>query len=192
VKRKIYFVSLHNFFGDNINGKATANNPHPLTDATGSRRYICIQIPQGQYIDNVGEINYEQLYAQVLYELREQKAPYWFNNEEVARIQELNIEFAEKKDLAEILVACFRKPKEGEASRAMNCNQMLEVIQKEYPSLVKNRSTRIHLGMALKELGYMIGICRVHLKPTYTYCQLRQPSGFISHSMSFTKKMKLS
>ena len=133
---------------------ATTNNPHPLTDATGSRRYICIQIPQGQYIDNVGEINYEQLYAQVLYELREQKAPYWFNNEEVARIQELNIEFTEKKDLADILVACFRKPSEGEPTKVMNCNQILQVIQTEYPSLAMNRSTKIHLGMALKELGY--------------------------------------
>ena len=133
---------------------ATTNNPHPLTDATGSRRYICIQIPQGQYIDNVGEINYEQLYAQVLYELREQKAPYWFNNEEVVRIQEINIEFAEKKDLAEIVVACFHKPKEGETSKAMNCNQLLQVIQAEYPSLPMNRSTKIHLGLALKELGY--------------------------------------
>ena len=133
---------------------ATTNNPHPLTDATGSRRYICIQIPQGQYIDNVGDINYEQLYAQVLYELREQKAPYWFNNEEVARIQEMNIEFAEKKDLAEIVVACFHKPKENEASKTMNCNQLLQIIQTEYPSLLMNRSTKIHLGRALKELGY--------------------------------------
>ena len=133
---------------------ATTNNPHPLTDATGSRRYICIQIPQGQYIDNVGDINYEQLYAQVLYELREQKAPYWFNNEEVARIQEMNIEFAEKKDLAEIVVACFHKPKENEASKTMNCNQLLQIIQTEYPSLPMNRSTKIHLGRALKELGY--------------------------------------
>lgn len=133
---------------------ATTNNPHPLTDATGSRRYICIQIPQGQYIDNVGDINYEQLYSQVLYELREQKAPYWFNNEEVARIQEMNIEFAEKKDLAEIVVACFHKPKENEASKTMNCNQLLQIIQTEYPSLPMNRSTKIHLGRALKELGY--------------------------------------
>lgn len=133
---------------------ATTNNPHPLTDATGSRRYICIQIPQGQYIDNVGDINYEQLYAQVLYELREQKVPYWFNNEEVARIQEMNIEFAEKKDLAEIVVACFHKPKENEASKTMNCNQLLQIIQTEYPSLPMNRSTKIHLGRALKELGY--------------------------------------
>ena len=26
---------------------ATTNNPHPLTDATGSRRYICLTIPEG-------------------------------------------------------------------------------------------------------------------------------------------------
>lgn len=133
---------------------ATTNNPHPLTDATGSRRYICISIPQGQYIDNAGDINYEQLYSQVLYELRNQQAPYWFNNSEVARIQELNIEFTEKKDMADIVTICFRKPNEGEAAKAMNCKQMLQVIQAEYPSLAVNHSTRIHLGLALKELGY--------------------------------------
>ena len=133
---------------------ATTNNPHPLTDATGSRRYICIQIPQGQYIDNVGEINYEQLYAQVLYELREQKAPYWFNNEEVARIQELNIEFAEKKDLAEILAVCFRKPKDGDVVSTMNSNQVLQMIQKEYPSIRINHSTKVSLGRAMKELEF--------------------------------------
>ena len=66
---------------------ATTNNPHPLTDPTGSRRYICIQIPEGHLINNEGEIDYGQLYAQVVYELEEQKAPYWFSNDEVARIQ---------------------------------------------------------------------------------------------------------
>ena len=72
---------------------------HPLKDATGSRRYICILIPDGQMIDNTGDIDYGQLYAQVTYELLEQKAPYWFNNDEVARIQQLNQDFMEKKDL---------------------------------------------------------------------------------------------
>ena len=58
---------------------ATTNNPHPLTDPTGSRRYICIQIPEGHLINNEGEIDNGQLYAQVVYELEEQKAPYWFS-----------------------------------------------------------------------------------------------------------------
>ncbi len=133
---------------------ATTNNPHPLTDVTGSRRYICVNIPQGEYINNVGEINYEQLYAQVLYELKEQKAPYWFNNEEVARIQELNIEFAEKKDMADLVAICFRKPKEGEEVKPINSQQVLQIIQHEYPSLRINHSTKVHLGQAMKELDF--------------------------------------
>ena len=133
---------------------ATTNNPHPLTDATGSRRYICLTIPDGQQIDNSGNIDYDQLYAQVLYELREQNAPYWFNNEEVARIQEMNLEFMEQKDMADIITACFRKPKEGEQVKTMNSTQMLTLMQKEYPSLKINHSTRIHLGQAMKELEF--------------------------------------
>ena len=133
---------------------ATTNNPHPLTDATGSRRYICLTIPDGQQIDNSGNIDYDQLYAQVLYELREQDAPYWFNNEEVARIQEMNLEFMEQKDMADIITACFRKPEEGEEVKTMNSTQMLTLMQKQYPSLKINHSTRIHLGQAMKELEF--------------------------------------
>ena len=132
---------------------ATTNNPHPLTDATGSRRYICLTIPKGQQIDNTGEIDYEQLYAQVLYEVREQKAPYWFNNMEVKRIQELNLNYVEQKDIAEIISVCFRKPKEGEKAKTLNSAQILKMIQAEYPSIKSDRSTKIHIGFAMKELG---------------------------------------
>ena len=72
-------------------------------------------------IDNTGEINYEQLYAQLVYEVNELKAPYWFNNEEVARIQELNMAYMQEKDVDEIISSCFRKPYEGEKSKPMNC-----------------------------------------------------------------------
>ena len=133
---------------------ATTNNPHPLTDATGSRRYICLTIPQGQFIDNTGDIDYRQLYAQVLHELRELKAPYWFNNVEVARIQTLNLGYMEQKDMAEMVDACFRKPKEGEEVKPMNSRQMLQLMQNEYPMLKIDHSTRVHLGMAMKELGF--------------------------------------
>ena len=133
---------------------ATTNNPHPLTDATGSRRYICLQIPEGQYIDNSGEINYEQLYAQVVHEIRELKSPYWFNNEEVARIQELNLNYMEEKDMAEMVSICFRKPSEDEVCKTLSTKQMLELLKMEYPSLKSSHSVKVHLGMAMKELGY--------------------------------------
>ena len=133
---------------------ATTNNPHPLTDPTGSRRYICMTIPEGQYIDNTGDIDYEQLYAQVLHELREDKAPYWFNNNEVARIQQLNHEYMEVKDLTELVEICFRKPKEGEKVKALSSTEMLKVIQSKYTSLEISHKNKLHLASVMKELGY--------------------------------------
>ena len=133
---------------------ATTNNRHPLQDATGSRRYICIQIPDGQMIDNTGEIDYGQLYAQVVYELQELKAPYWFNNDEVARIQQLNQEFMDQKDLGEMFVACFRQPKEGETVKKMNCGQIIDIIQNDYPSLQNTFSNRVRLGKMLSAAGF--------------------------------------
>ena len=133
---------------------ATTNNPHPLTDATGSRRYICLTIPEGQLIDNTGDIDYEQLYAQVVYELRELKAPYWFNNEEVARIQELNLGYMAQKDIGEMVEACFRKPNEGEKVKTLSGAEMLQQIKHEYPTLQISHSVKIQLGKAMKELGF--------------------------------------
>ena len=133
---------------------ATTNNRHPLKDATGSRRYICILIPDGQMIDNTGDIDYGQLYAQVMYELQEQKAPYWFNNDEVARIQQLNHEFMEKKDLGEMFVACFRQPQEGEVVKTMNCGEIIRLMQKDYPSLQNTVGNKVRLGKAISALGF--------------------------------------
>ena len=133
---------------------ATTNNTHPLTDATGNRRYICLEIPKGQFIDNAGEIDYEQLYAQVLYELREQKAPYWFNNDEVARLQQMNQGFMEQKDIVEIVKICFRKPEEGEVVKPMNVTGLLSHIQSRFPSVLDTPSTRVCLGQAMNLLEY--------------------------------------
>ena len=133
---------------------ATTNNRHPLQDATGSRRYICILIPDGKMIDNTGDIDYGQLYAQVMYELLEQKAPYWFNNDEVARIQQLNQDYMEKKDLGEMFVACFRQPNEGEMVKTMNCGEIISLMQKDYPTLQNTVGNKVRLGKAISALGF--------------------------------------
>ena len=144
---------------------ATTNNPHPLQDPTGSRRYICLSIPKGQFIDNAchtstpgskndGDIDYEQLYAQVLYELRELKAPYWFNNEEVKRLQELNLEYIQQKDIAEMVKVCFRKPEEGEKVKSLNTSEMLSIIREEYPQVAITQKAKVELGRVLASLDY--------------------------------------
>ena len=133
---------------------ATTNNRHPLKDATGSRRYICILIPDGQMIDNTGDIDYDQLYAQVVYELRQQHAPYWFNNDEVARIQQLNQDFMEKKDIGEMFEACFRRPNEGEAAKTMNCGQLIGMMQNDFPTLENTIGNKVRLGKIISALGF--------------------------------------
>ena len=133
---------------------STTNNPHPLTDATGSRRYICLTIPEGKYIDNTGEIDYDQLYAQVLYEIQVLETPYWFNNTEVARIQQLNLAYMQQKDIAEMVKVCFRKPKEGEKVKSMNTTEMLEIIRDAYPNVTVTTKAKVELGRALVALDY--------------------------------------
>ena len=133
---------------------STTNNPHPLTDATGSRRYICLAIPKGQLIDNAGDINYEQLYAQVLYEIRVQDARYWFDNEEVAHIQQLNLAYIQQTDIAEMVNACFRKPEDNEKVKSLSTTEMLEIIREEYPNVAVTTKAKVELGRALVSLNY--------------------------------------
>ncbi len=90
----------------------------------------------------------------MVYELQELKAPYWFNNEEVLRTQQLKQELMDQKYIAEIILACFRKPKEDEVVKTMNSTEMLKIIQKEYPSVQSTHGTKVSIGTAMKELGY--------------------------------------
>ena len=36
----------------------------------------------------------------------------------------------------------------------MKSGEIVSLIRREYPSIKENHSTKIHLGMALKELGF--------------------------------------
>ena len=112
---------------------------------------MCIR---DRYIDNTGEIDYGQLYAQVVHELEVAHTPYWFSNDEVKRIQELNQDYMQQKDLVEMAEACFRKPQEGEPSKSMNPKMLLAEIQKEYPSVEINHSNRIIIGRAMQSMAY--------------------------------------
>ena len=36
----------------------------------------------------------------------------------------------------------------------MNCSELIRMIQQEYPSVKNDHSTKVHLGLAMKELGF--------------------------------------
>ena len=133
---------------------ATTNDEHPLCDVTGSRRYLCLQIPKGLYIDNESPIDYQQLYAQLLYELREQQTPYWFTNEEVKRIQQVNAPFFKQVDLERMIESSFKVPSSEEQGHWMLCKDVIESLQQQYPMLEGGMYTNVRVGKILKFMGF--------------------------------------
>ena len=131
---------------------ATTNNRHPLKDMTGSRRYLTIEIPDGKLIDNQQEIAYEQLYAQLLHEVREEKMRYWFTNEETLRIQELNIPYQESVDLEAMIDNFYRKPSPGEHGNSLTSLEIRKTLLAEYPHIAISNLSSEKIGMALREM----------------------------------------
>ncbi|MBQ6745489.1 MAG: DUF3874 domain-containing protein [Bacteroidaceae bacterium] len=132
---------------------ATTNDEHPLTDPTGSRRYICLQVPKGRFIDNTQSVDYEQLYAQLLYEIREKQIPYWFTNSEVERMQEANQSFLKEYKLDEMIGSCYKVPEENEPSKWYMLGHVFDKLKSQFPTLEDNSSMRIKVGKALKCMG---------------------------------------
>ena len=60
----------------------------------------------------------------------------------------------EKKDLGEMFMACFRLPVEGETVKSMNCGQIIDIIQKDYPTLENTMGNRVKLGKTITALGF--------------------------------------
>lgn len=129
---------------------STTNNEHPLTDRTGSRRYLCIRIPKGALVNNDTDIDYGQLYAQVMYELK-QDMRYWFTNEEVKRIEELNLPYGAVRDLESMLDYCFRAPEEGEEANLVLTKDIVKHIALEFPTVEINQSTTVKVGRILRQ-----------------------------------------
>lgn len=132
----------------------TTNNPRPLNDPTGSRRYLCIRIPDGALINTDVEIDYNQLYAQVVNELNEKHMRYWFTTDETHRIEELNKGYQRVASLDEMLDVCFRHPEDGEAVSPITVTEILSAIGTEFPSVKTITNVGVRLGLALKSQNY--------------------------------------
>ena len=144
---------------------ATTNNRHPLVDKTGSRRFLTIEIPNGEVINNNEEIEYEQLYAQLLYEVRDEKLRYWYTNEETLRIQELNAPCEQTLDLEQMIDCMFRKPQGNEKHGAFTSLDIRKILKQQYPDVADSQINSIKIGKAMKEMK----VARVKSKRGVSY-----------------------
>lgn len=119
---------------------ATSNQKDLLTDPSGSRRFICIEV-KGT-IDTNKAIDYEQLYAQAVYEL-DHGERYWFDEEEERIMTENNREF-EQVSLEEQLFYRYFRPAEGEEEGIwLSPAEILEEIKRNSAIPLSNKRVSV-------------------------------------------------
>mgnify|MGYP002858796777 CR=1 FL=1 len=105
---------------------ATTNMSQALSDPTGSRRFIgvqltgCIRLPR--------HINYEQLYAQAVDEL-ERGTRYWFTEAETQRIMEHNRRYQLPTDAEAYFLEHFRVPADGQEGQWLSAAAIIEHLK---------------------------------------------------------------
>ena len=130
---------------------ATTNNTHPLTDPTGSRRFVCVYADS---IDNTGKLNYKQIYAQLKKEL-DRGEQYWFTSKENARIMQSNEAFQKVRDFPTMIASTFLPMKETpEDAPYMLLVEIMDILASKYVEVKKTNSSIIILGKLLKSMGY--------------------------------------
>ena len=126
----------------------TSNQKELLTDTTGSRRFLCVEVKKK--IDCTRP-DYLQLYAQLKAELLAGER-YWFTSQEEKEIQEHNRYFYKQSPEMDIFLRCFRLPKEGEEAMLLSPTEIFCRLQKKYPAAFRS-SNVVNMGRMLVGFG---------------------------------------
>lgn len=163
--RKLTFRKSHRSYYSRLPRIAsfigTSNQKELLTDSTGSRRFLCVEVKKK--IDCTPP-DYTQLYAQLKTKLLAGER-FWFSAEEEKEIQENNRAFYKQSPAQEIFFRCFRLPKDEEVGRMMTATEIFCRLQKKFPSALRN-SNASQMGKVLQA----IGVQRTHTRMGNTYC----------------------
>ena len=131
----------------------TTNQFQPLVDPTGSRRFVCVGIPNGRNIDFTDNLDHRQLYAQALH-LFNGGERFWLEDDEIQTLIEENAPYQRTIDLVEMINETFRKPKDGEG-RWWRTSEILSTFANRYTYYDAKRVTPAVLGRTMK--NYSLG-----------------------------------
>ncbi len=118
---------------------ATSNTFSLLTDTSGSRRFIGVEV---KGMIRIEPLDYPQLYAEAVTALRE-GARYWFTPEEEVRLNLNNQAFEKHSLLEEVFFYYYRMPEEGEECEPLSAPEILMSISKQ--SKVDLTETKLEL-----------------------------------------------
>ena len=106
---------------------ATSNQKDLLTDPSGSRRFICIEVTG--VIDTTRPIDYSQLYAQAMYEL-DHGERYWFDQSDERIMTENNHDFEQIPPEEQLFYRYFRIAKNDEEGEWLSSAEILNRIRR--------------------------------------------------------------
>lgn len=116
----------------------TSNQKDLLTDPSGSRRFICVEVTAP--INTNVTINYEQLYAQAM-DAIQRRERYWLNDEDEAILKQTNQEFEQITPLEQLFHCYFRsvalEEDTGEWFTAMQIMNYLQTKTKDKLAISK-------------------------------------------------------
>ena len=130
----------------------TTNQQKPLVDPTGSRRFVCVGIPNGENINFEDTLNHRQLFAQALY-LFNNNERFWLDNDEIAVLISENTPYQKLNDLVEMIGETFRSPKKGEKAHWWSLKEISELLASRYQNF--DPETSFHkIGNALNDMQF--------------------------------------
>ena len=130
---------------------ATTNERQPLTDTTGNRRYLCVEV--SGLIDTDTPIDYGQLYAQALHAL-EQGERYWLTQDEEQALEEHNRPYLATTAADELLADHF-EPAEVSRQTLVTATELLDTLRRELRAA--DVPTMRQLTTWLKDHGFRYG-----------------------------------
>ena len=128
----------------------TSNTPRLLTDPTGSRRFLCVELMHAIDVDT--PIEYEQLYAQCMYLLNSGERHH-FTADEVMDIELRNRAYRHLPPVEEQFRTLYRQPEEGEQPLLFSAAEVHEQLRRQNPYLMRGVNAQ-NFGALLREWGF--------------------------------------
>ena len=137
----------------------TTNEQTPLTDPSGSRRFLCVFIDGD--IDFETPVQHNQLYAQLMHEIR-QGERYWLTKDEERALMEHNLQYQRLNGLGEMLMAVVQKPRvaatngsdPGEEGQWMSLKDISALLKKHFKGYKEDTGSFQKIGSYLNRPEY--------------------------------------
>ena len=129
----------------------TTNEQTPLTDPSGSRRFVCVSI-NGD-IDFETPVRHDQLFAQLKQEIHDGER-YWLTKDEERQLMEHNLQYQRLNGLGEMLMSIVQKPRSDEEGQWMSLKELSALIKQHFKGYKEEPSSFQKIGNYLNRPEY--------------------------------------